>query len=174
MTLRGEKVFLRALEPSDLDFLYAIENDESIWEISNTSTPYSRFVLKQYLANSHRDIYDVKQLRLVICSITDNATIGLIDLFDFDPKNKRVGLGVIIKEEINRGKGFAQEAIRLCLEYVKSHLALHQVFANIAEDNYPSIQLFEKVGFVMCGKKKDWLFLGGHYKTELLYQYIYE
>ncbi|HAT63056.1 MAG TPA: GNAT family N-acetyltransferase, partial [Flavobacteriaceae bacterium] len=39
MTLQGEHMYLRALEPSDLDFLYQLENDESIWEVSNTTTP---------------------------------------------------------------------------------------------------------------------------------------
>ena len=51
-TLKGNKIHLRALELEDLDYLYALENDESIWEVSNTTTPYSRFVLKQYLAVS--------------------------------------------------------------------------------------------------------------------------
>ncbi|MFQ3182825.1 MAG: diamine N-acetyltransferase, partial [Polaribacter sp.] len=34
MTLNGKNVNLRALEPEDLEFLYAIENNESFWEIS--------------------------------------------------------------------------------------------------------------------------------------------
>lgn len=166
--------FLRALESSDLDYLYDIENDEGIWEISNTNTPYSKYVLKEYLANSHRDIFEVKQLRLVICNAKDGSRLGLLDLFDFDPKNKRVGLGVIIKEERDRGKGYAREAITLCLQYAKLHLGLHQIFAHIVEDNIPSIHLFESLGFLKCGVKKDWLFVGGRYKTELVYQYIYE
>ena len=52
MNLTGEQIVLRALEPEDLDFLYQLENDSSIWEVSNTTTPYSRFILKQYLDNS--------------------------------------------------------------------------------------------------------------------------
>ena len=66
MTLKGKNIHLRALEPEDLDFLYEIENNESIWEVSNTQTPYSKWVLKNYLENAHQDIYEAKQLRLVI------------------------------------------------------------------------------------------------------------
>ena len=66
VTLKGEHIYLRALEPEDLEFIHAIENDESVWEVSNTETPYSRFLIKQYLEESHKDIYQVKQLRLVI------------------------------------------------------------------------------------------------------------
>ena len=49
MTLKGNAIYLRALEPTDLDFLYKLENDERVWEVSNTATPYSKYVLKQYL-----------------------------------------------------------------------------------------------------------------------------
>ena len=85
LTLTGEKVYLRALEPDDLEFLFSVENNEEFWEVSSTSTPYSRFILKQYLENAHKDIYEVKQLRLVICEKNGSPT-GFIDLFDFDPK----------------------------------------------------------------------------------------
>ena len=67
ITLKGTTIYLRALEPEDLEFIYKIENNESIWDVSNTQTPYSRFLIRQYLENAHQDIYEAKQLRLVIC-----------------------------------------------------------------------------------------------------------
>ena len=45
--LKGEKVYLRALEPEDLDFVFEVENNTDIWEISATQTPYSKFLIKQ-------------------------------------------------------------------------------------------------------------------------------
>ncbi|MEM7270106.1 MAG: FAD-binding dehydrogenase [Pseudomonadota bacterium] len=111
-TLHGESIYLRALEPTDLDFLYQLENDESVWEVSNTITPYSKFVLKQYLDNAHRDIYEVKQLRLVICEVGADLPVGFIDLFDFEPKHRRVGIGVIIFSEDHRQRGYAAEGVR--------------------------------------------------------------
>jgi hypothetical protein len=56
ITLKGETIYLRALEPNDLEFVYAIENDQSIWAVSNTHTPYSRFLVKQYLECSTRHL----------------------------------------------------------------------------------------------------------------------
>ena len=110
-TLKGKNIYLRALEPTDLDFLYLLENDEDLWEVSNTTTPYSKFVLKQYLDNAHRDIYEIKQLRLVLCDNQTEAVLGFVDLFDFDPKHRKVGIGVVIFLEKERGKGFALEAL---------------------------------------------------------------
>jgi len=89
-TIQGNICSLRALEPEDLYFLYKLENNESIWEVSSTQTPYSKYVLKQYLANSHQDIYEAKQLRLVIEYHKEAA--GLIDLFDYNPQHQRVGM----------------------------------------------------------------------------------
>ncbi len=171
-TLQGEKVFLRALEPSDLEFLYKAENNESIWEVSNSYAPYSRFVLSEYLENAHLDIYEAKQLRLVICKINSYKPIGFVDLFDFNPKHSRVGIGILIDEEIDRQKGFALEAVTLCVNYAFIHMNVHQVYATITEDNTGSIRLFEKVGFQKSGHKKDWIYNQGKYKDELIYQLI--
>ncbi len=173
-TLEGKNCYLRALEPRDLELLYQLENDESVWEVSNTQTPYSKYVLKQYLENAHRDIYEVKQLRLVICPTDTKDGIGFIDLFDFDPKHSRVGVGIIIFSEADRQKGYASESLSLLCNYARTHLQIHQLYANISQDNTPSIHLFEKWGFQKSGEKIDWVLSGGTYKNELFYQKIYE
>lgn len=171
LTLQGELVFLRALEPEDLDLLFEVENNEEFWEVSATSVPFSRYVLKQYLENSHRDIYDVKQLRLVICESAGEA-IGFIDIFDFDPKNRRAALGILIINRKNRHKGFGKEALELVSKYCFTHLGLHQVYANVSSDNASSRLLFEKSGFVLTATKKDWNLVDGEYKDEIIYQLI--
>ncbi|MCH2488604.1 MAG: GNAT family N-acetyltransferase [Flavobacteriales bacterium] len=172
-TLKGNKIHLRALELEDLDYLYALENDESIWEVSNTTTPYSRFVLKQYLENAHRDIFEVKQLRLVICTNDEQRPVGFIDLFDFEPKHRRVGVGILIFSEGDRGKGFASEALKMTIQYAFKYLEVHQLFANISEGNDRSMQLFESIGFKNNGCKKDWIASEEGFKNEFIYQLIH-
>jgi diamine N-acetyltransferase len=172
-TLKGTSVELRALEPEDLEFVYAIENDESVWEISQTQTPYSRFLIKQYLENAQQDIFEAKQLRLAICKTGQFEPIGLIDLFEFDPKNKRAGVGILISNSQERNKGFASESLELLTQYCKLHLGLHQLFANIDPQNSQSIRLFENHDFQLIGIKKDWNLNHGVYQDECLYQLIF-
>ena len=172
MTLTGTSIYLRALEPEDLDFIYQIENDESIWEVSNTQTPYSKFLIRQYLENAHQDIYEAKQLRLAICVKESNIAIGLIDLFEFDPKNKRAGIGIVIQNDADRSKGFGKEALDLLIKYSFKQLQLHQLFANIGSDNVPSINLFPTFGFEKIGVKKDWNYSNNTFQDELLFQLI--
>jgi diamine N-acetyltransferase len=171
ITLRGEHIYLRALEPEDLEFIHTIENDESVWEISNTITPYSKFLIKQYLKQSHKDIFEVKQLRLVISSY-DDVALGMIDLFDFDFKNSRAGVGILVKELNDRAKGFGSEALKLLINYSFTHLGLHQLYCNVSEENDISIKLFTKQGFKKIGLKKDWIFVNGSYKNEYIFQLI--
>ena len=121
--------------------------------------------------NAHKDIYEVKQLRLVISDYNDQA-LGLIDLFDFDFKNKRAGIGVLIKSETDRYQGFGKEALKLLIDYCFNQLQLNQLYCNISEENIASLQLFKKQGFIPIGLKKDWNFNGSTFKNEYLLQLI--
>lgn len=172
ITLTGKNIYLRALEPNDLEFVYAMENDQNIWEISNTQTPYSRFLVKKYLKNAHQDLYEAKQLRLAICKDNDFPAIGLIDLFDFDPKNNRAGIGIVIQSNKNRNQNIGSEALELLIRYAFYDLNLHQLYANISEDNKASLALFTKFGFEKIGIKKDWTLVNGAYKDEVIFQLI--
>ena len=169
-TLKGKNIFLRALESEDINYLFSIENNEKYWSISDSQIPFSRYLLNRYLKNSNMDIYEAKQLRLVITNF-QNITIGLIDLFDIDFKNNRAGVAIIINEKM-RSKGFAKEALELLIQYSKTHLSLHQLYCNILEDNSHSINLFKSVEFKQVGLKKDWIKFDVKYKNELLLQLI--
>jgi diamine N-acetyltransferase len=172
ITLKGNNIYLRALEPEDLAFIYTIENDESIWNVSNTQTPYSKFLIKQYLENAHQDIYEAKQLRLAICLNNSDEAIGLIDLFDFDPTNNRAGIGIIIHQDNKRENGIGSEALELLIKYCFTHLQLHQLYANIGTENEISIALFTKFDFQLIGIKKQWNKVDNEFKDEALYQLI--
>ncbi len=172
ITLKGKSVFLRALEPEDLDFIFEIENDETIWNVSNTITPYSKFLIRQYLENAHQDIYEAKQLRLAICKNNTSKAIGLIDLFDFDPTNNRAGIGIIIQENLERNLGYGSESLALMINYSFLKLNLHQLFANINPQNSASVKLFTKFGFQNIGIKKNWNLVQGEYHDESFYQLI--
>ena len=171
MTLSNNKINLRALEPEDLEFLYTIENNESFWEISHTQTPFSNYILKQYLENAHQDIFEAKQLRLLIEEKSTRKRIGMIDLFDFNPQHKRAGIGILIHPHFQQN-GFASEALSLFINYAFTHLGLHQLYANITTDNSKSISLFTKQKFENVGIKKDWILSDGKFKDETLFQLI--
>ncbi|WP_321286942.1 GNAT family N-acetyltransferase [uncultured Sunxiuqinia sp.] len=169
--LEHGNIRFRPLEPEDLELIYQWENDPEIWQVSNTLVPFSRYILKQYIEESHKDIFETRQLRLIIEDITQNA-VGAIDLFDFDPYHQRAGIGILIYNKKDRGKGLASDALRLLASYARDVIGLHQLYANITVDNQTSIRLFKKVGFLLVGTKKDWIKTADGRLDEDLYQLI--
>lgn len=169
--LKEQLISLRALEPEDVDLLYQWENDEEIWTVSHTIAPFSKHLLALYIQNSDKDIYETKQLRLMMDD-EQGKTVGAIDLFDFDPFHARIGLGILVHKAEDRSHGFATAALRLLIRYCFEWLNLHQLYANILTDNTISIQLFTKAGFEIIGTKKEWIREGGVWKDELLLQLI--
>lgn len=153
MFFKSQNITLRALEPNDLEWLFHLENDENYWHLSNIHQPFSEYILKQYIDSAHLDIYEAKQLRLVISHQSQN--VGIIDLFDFDPFHKRAGVGIIIQKEF-QNNGFGTQALQLLIDYAFNYLKLHQLFANITSDNQASITLFQNLGFIISGTKKEW------------------
>jgi len=163
------KINLRPLEPEDIDLLYKWENDIEIWQVSNTKAPFSKHILAQYLAESAKDIYATRQLRLIIQDENMQA-VGAVDLFDFEPYHLRAGVGILIHKTENRGKGYAGDALQALSTYALEVLGLKQLYANIAVDNTISIHLFEKASFEKSGVKKDWLKTRDGWKDEILFQ----
>lgn len=169
--LIGKKVKLRALEPEDEDILYIWENDSAVWHVSGTSSPFSRKVIREYVENSHFDIYTTKQLRLMIDTL-EGVPVGCIDLFDFDPQNLRAGIGILISNSQDRGQGYASEALKLVINYTFTALHIHQLHCVITETNEPSIKLFESNDFTECGIIKDWVKLNNKWVDVKFYQLV--
>ncbi len=171
MFLKSDHLYLRALETTDLDFLYKLENDTRSWQVSNTVTPYSKELLQEYLLQAGADIYAVKQLRLLICT-SEHEPAGAIDLYDFDPAHLRAGIGIIISQEFRRQQ-LATEALTLLLNYCHQFLLLHQVYCTIAVTNTSSLSLFKKAGFQSIGLRKDWVRTASGFTDVCEFQKIY-
>lgn len=144
---------LRKIEPSDLPFLYQWENDASAWADGANHNPLSQQDLRDYIASTTGDLYRDGQLRLIIES--DSATIGCIDLFDFDPRNGRAALGMYIAPE-ERGKGAGKEAVRLIEEYAFGFLKLRVLYAVIATTNIACSALYRRAGYTPSSPLAHW------------------
>ena len=166
--LQNKLLSLRALEPHDIELLFDLENDVELWKYSNRNQPYSKDLLQNYIANSHKDIFETRQIKFTISTMEDIA-VGFIDLFDFEPLHHRAEVGLVIRK-LDPRKGYGAAALDLISNYGRKHLQLHQLYAHIAVENKISIQLFENKGYCFVGIKKDWNFYEGKYHDEIIYQ----
>lgn len=161
-------VKLRAMEPEDLDFLYNMENDHEVWNVGNTNVPYSRYVLHDYIANATNDIYHDGQVRLIVEN-EEGKTVGMADVFDFNAQHRRAEISIVINRNY-RQRGYAEAAITQIAEYSRRTLHLFQLYAIVAENNIPSLRLFEKTGFKHAATLEKWLFDGEKYENAIFFQ----
>ena len=155
--LTNERISLRALEPEDLEILYKWENDTRIWKMSNTVAPFSRYTLRRFIENQGCDIYETKQLRMVIVARRDGRAVGAIDLFDIDPTNRRAGVGILVYEDRDQGQGYASGALTAMIRYAFQVLGLNQLYCNVLSSNMRSLNLFKSKGFKTVGLKVEWV-----------------
>lgn len=162
MTATPSPLCLRALEPEDLDFLFAIENDPTIWEVSATGAPYSRYILKQYIASAE-SIYECGELRLIVADKKTQEAMGVVDLTNFSPLDSRAEVGIAILKKM-RGKGIGAEAIRLIEGYACTQLRIQALYAYASPTHNPaSHALFLRAGFTPIATLPKWLYRGEKY-----------
>ena len=164
------KITLRAIEPEDLDLLYRIENDVRLWNVGTSNVPYSRYVLHDYVAHVTNDIYADRQVRMMIEN-EEGKAVGIADLVNFDPANRRAELGLIILNDFRR-QGYAMATLEQIHDYVRRIRHLHQIYVYIDERNEASLSLFRKVDYIESAHIHDWLFDGEQYHDALLFQHV--
>ena len=170
--LKDDAISLRTPEPEDLELMYVMENDTTLWSVGNTTLPYSRYTLRLYLEQSKQDLYAERQARFVI-GVEDGEAAGMIDLADFDPLNSRaeVCIGLLGKY---RGKGIAARALNLICDYAFKKLHINQLYAFIPEWNEESLGLFEKNGFKKSALLQQWQRTENGYNNVFLVQKLVE
>ena len=143
--IEGDRVVLRSVDFSDVDTILLWENSwaEPLYGVYDEE--YTREDVVQFVENQQRySLAETEQLRLMICS-HEGERLGCIDLTEYD--GKKAFVSILIVGLGNRRKGFAENALRMLIDYAKS-LGLHALYARILPENLPSISLFTKVGFV--------------------------
>ncbi len=171
--IRGNKVTLRAVEPTDIEHLYEWENDTDLWAVSGTTSPFSHHTLSLFLEAQRQDIFASRQMRLMILSAKESTPVGALDIFEFDPLNRRAGVGIMVAPKFQR-MGYAADALRTVERYACEYLRVHQLWCNVEEDNEASLRLFASLGYEVVGTKKDWNSTPTGFKDELTLQKIVE
>ena len=144
---------LRKIEPSDLPFLYQWENDSSSWADGANHNPLSQRDLRDYIESTTGDIYKDGQLRLIV--EVDSLTVGCIDLFDLDIRNRRAAIGMYIAPEY-RNRGIGKQAVLALEDYASKQLDLRLIYAVVATTNIPCAQLYKNLGYEPSSVLKGW------------------
>lgn len=164
--LENERIRLRAVNPDDARVMWDVESDSSQWLQNCMAAPLSAHNIAEYALNYDADPFSTGQLRLIIETIDNKETIGIIDLYEISAQNRNAFVGIYVMPKF-RKSGFGEESIEILKKYAFYVLNLNQLGAKIVYNNKGSINLFKKCGFIQSGMLPDWIQSGS--KTMDLY-----
>lgn len=144
---RQVQCYLRPIEISDLDFLFAVENDTEFWYVSDTKEYFSREVLEDYIEHASKEsLEEATQFRWVICDPNIGA-VGFLDLFNYNRYNKSAEIGIIIYPKALHGMGYGTSAIKLLIHNLRESKNVKILEAMVYSNHLRSINLFLGLGF---------------------------
>lgn len=94
---------------------------------------------------------------------------GCIDLYNYDPLNRRCAVGIMVASEYRR-KGYGLAMLQ-ALERQQA-ASLHTLYADIAATNTASLALFQKAGYQQVGCFREWLVVDDKYIDTIRVQKI--
>ena len=163
----GQKLYLRALEKSDINETYlGWINDSEVTRYMVTGIfPSNMERLEEYYQHM------TTSPNHVILAIIDKASekhIGNITLNDINWIDRRANLGIMVGDKDLWGKGYGTEATKLMIQYAFDKLNLHKLWLGVYAFHKAAIRLYEKAGFEVEGCFKNELYRDGKYHDRIV------
>ncbi len=162
-----EDVYLRALEPSDVDRTRKWHNDPGLYDLLVGPFRYVSHAAEAEWLRS-KAAYSQTEVQLAICLREGDQHIGNINLTDIDWVSRHGYLGIFIGAAGHQSKGYGQQAVRLMLRHAFRDLGLHRVYLTVLDDNPRAIRVYEKCGFVIEGRLRQHAYKRGQFRDLIL------
>lgn len=164
MNIKGKKVFLRAMELEDMEFLRAMINDEDMeHNVIGWSFPVSQYEQQKWFEST---IQNKNNLRFIIEA--GGKPIGLATLTSIDWKNRKASHGIKLFGDDIKGKGYGTDTVRTIMKYAFEELQLNRLYGSILEYNTASRKLYEKCGWTEEGVERKSIFKNNQYHDEIV------
>ncbi|HAL74653.1 MAG TPA: GNAT family N-acetyltransferase [Clostridiales bacterium] len=166
LPLHGPRIELTALEANDLTVLQPFFQDMAAltYFIPTTARPLNAPQLSDLLSDWNDGLEN-----FVFAIRSQGRLLGMINLDGLDWPNGHAEIGIAITEPAGRGHGYASEAIMLLIRYAFDELGLHRVWARVIEDNLPSLQLFDRLGFQREGCLRQHVRRRGKFRDMIIF-----
>jgi RimJ/RimL family protein N-acetyltransferase len=158
-----EDVYLRALEPSDLERTRKWHNDPALYETLVRPFRYvSEAAEEEWLRP--KTAYSQTEIQLAICLRAGDRHIGNVHLTDVDWIARQACVGIFIGEEQDRAHGYGRQALRLLLRHAFGDLGLRRVYLTVLEDNHRALRVYEQCGFAIEGRLRRHAYKHGQFR----------
>jgi RimJ/RimL family protein N-acetyltransferase len=158
--IRGERVYLRAIERDDLERCHDWMNDEELTATLAQRQPISLAREADWVERATRG-QDPSELNFAICLAQGDRHIGNCGLVGVDRDNRTATLGIFIGEKDCRGQGFGEESVRALCRFAFDELDLRKIRLDVHAGNADAVKTYERVGFRREGVLREEQFRKG-------------
>ena len=164
--VRGERVYLRALEPSDVEHVhrwYEHADTARLMGEQPRSLAHRRADAEAEVAKAGRDWF-----AFVICLLADDRPIGRADVFRIDRINGSAGFGIAIGEHELRGAGLGTDAVNAIADFCFGQLRLERLWLVTDAANARAQHVYSKAGFVREGVLRKAFYQDGVFQDDVM------
>lgn len=151
VTLTGELVGLGPLDRMVLPLYHRWANDLETSRSLGLSWPAT---MEQVTATFEIRAHATDAVWFTIVALATGQPIGLVYLFQIEPRQRRASFGILIGEADARGRGYGTEATRLVLRYAFELYGLSNVMLTVYAHNHAGRRAYEKAGFREFGRRQ--------------------
>ncbi len=172
--LETERLILTIGAPEDAGryAAFAIDNEEHLarWEPPRPEGYHTEAYWYRRLERIRDELWHDLSLRLAIFRRSDPEG-PLLGHVNFSQIVRGGAQSCTLGYSLDRrvvGRGMMTEALGAAIPYVFEHLGLHRIQANYVPTNERSGRVLRRLGFVVEGYARDYLFIGGEWRDHVL------
>lgn len=163
--LVGARATLRPFTEADADPMWRIVQDPEVVRFTfEPNTSLTPELLRDWYASRAEQ---KERLDLAVVDTATGQLVGEVVLYDVDDRARSCTFRTLIGQE-GRGRGVGTEATRLLLRYAFEQLGMHRVELQVYAFNDRARHVYEKVGFVVEGVRREAHWRDGEWLDEVV------
>lgn len=172
MEIKSERLILKELTETDLDFIYKMQSNEFVYFYEEDKEPTKEQVYKNYTKKITRMSQDKNQFFIFIISThPEGIPIGEIQIQLNWEEIKEWEIGYTLHPDY-WGNGYASEASKMLLTHVFENLKAHKVVAFCNANNKKSAALMERIGMKRDGLLREGRLWHNDWCNEFVYSIL--
>jgi RimJ/RimL family protein N-acetyltransferase len=163
--LRGQRVYLRPLEPSDADVVHGWYEDTRVQTLMGDPPMSSAVRRRRYEDAVKGDGAEV--FRFVICRLEDDRPIGRTDLFEIDRQNGSSAFGITIGLPELWDQGLGTDAVNALVDFAFGQLRMERVWLDTDDHNARAQAVYRKARFTEEGRFRRAFYQDGRWSDDI-------
>lgn len=144
--LRGERVWLRPVEPEDIVANSATAGDAEVGHFLGVKTPQSKASAERFATEILKFVGETGY-PYAICLLEGDLTIGTCFLRDVDKVNGSGVVGIFLGDRRYLGQGYGTDALNALVDFGFGELRLERIELQVFDFNVRAIKSYVKAGF---------------------------